>query len=279
MLKSKKLRTFFMTCITVLALFIMVGCGGGNTDKFSTAEEVLDNYEKVSKDVENFKASMKMDMKMELEAKNKDQEIKLSLPMNMKADMDYTKDIQYMKMNVLVDATEMAGMFGQNEKDSKLEMNMESYSVKEDDHYLVYTKEDNKDWKVSTSKNTKADLDLLEIKKDLIKDAELEKDAKNYIVVLKFKDLMENEEFKEMIKSFTQMQGNSEEILKALGDSKCKYYFDKESGLLTKIALDNIKTSTEQQGMKMNISINLNAEVNNYGKTKVELPKELKNLK
>lgn len=279
MLKNNKLRKFFMTCITIFALCIMAGCGGGSSDKFSTVEEVLDNYNKVAKDVENYKASMKMDLKMELEAKNNDQEIKLSLPVNVKADMSFTKDLQYMKMHMLVDATDMAGMFGQSEKDSKVEMDMESYSVKEDDHYLVYAKENNGDWKVNETSDIKDNLGFLKVEKDIAKDAKLEKDAKNYIVVLKFKDLMENEEFKEMIGSVTQMQGNSDEILEALADSKCKYYFDKESGLLTKMALDNVKATVEEQGIKMNIIINLNAEVSDYNKTKVELPKEIKELK
>lgn len=279
MLKNKKLRKFFMTCITVFALCIMAGCGGGSSDKFSTVDEVLDNYDKVVKDVENYKTSMKMDLKMELEAKNNNQEIKLSLPVNVKADMSLTKDLQHMKMHMLIDATDMAGMFGQSEKDSKMEMDMESYSVKEDDHYVVYAKENNNDWKVNKTDEIKDDLGFLKIEKDLTKDAELEKDAKNYIVVIKFKEMMENEGFKEIMKSVTQMQGNSDEILDALADAKCKYYFDKESGLLTKMALDNVKATIEKQGIKMNITINLNAEISDYNKTKVELPKEIKELK
>lgn len=275
----KKFKTLFVTCITVFTLLLVSGCGGGSSDKFSTVDEVLDNYEKVSKDVNNFKAAMKMDLKMELEAKEKDQVIKLSLPMDFNMDLSIAGDTNYMNMKMVVDGTEMAALLGQNEEDSKMEMNLETYSVKDGDHYKVYTKEDKKDWKVHESKDDDMDLGVIDVQKDVFKKAKLEKDAKNYIVVAKFKDLMENDEFKDTMKSFTQMQGNSDEILKALGETECKYYFDKESGLLTKMSIDNMKTTVEEQGMKMNITLNLGVDVSDYNKTKVELPANLKNLK
>ncbi len=275
----KKFKMLFITCMTVFTLLLVSGCGGGTSDKFSTVDEVLDNYEKVSKDVKNFKAAMKMDMKMDLEAKEKEQVIKLSIPMNLTMDLSIAGDTNYMKMNMVLDGTDMAALLGQNEKDSKMEMNLETYSVKDGDYYKVYTKEDKKDWKVHESKDDDMDLGVIDIEKDVFKKAKLEKDAKNYIVVAKFKDLMENDDFKEMMEVFTQMQGNSDEILKALEEVECKYYFDKESGLLTKMVIDNMKTTMEQQGMKMNISFNLGVDVSDYNETKVELPANLKNLK
>lgn len=244
MKKFLSLAIIFVMCLSLLASCSFLPP--------KDADSLLKRSEKAMADVDNFRASMEMNLDSEVQGSIEGLDIKMSLPITV--DMSYDCAGNHVHGNMDMSASmEISVGYGEMKESNSEDMSQsaETYMVISDDEVTSYTNTDNAGWVVSESELGDFIFNISNFtsggkKNDLFKDATMEKSDDEYIVTLNFEDALENKEFEDFFKDNMASSDNGfgldwDSLSEAVEGVELVYIFDAETYFLKSVAVEEFE--------------------------------------
>lgn len=251
---------------------------------------------------ENYNMLMTLIMDISMNMEMMGMTMDMDIPMNIVMDMDIAGTSMHGDMTMKADMKAVVEYEGEKEtQEETIDESAEMYVVVVDGKTTTYMN-DGEQWIVSEEEVNKSMSDLETMApEDLFKNAEMSQDGDNYIVKIKFSDLMANEKFKEAMSGAMQSTAeagtgdmfgemDADSVMKMFGDAAMTYKFDSEYRLvemstgrmeLDVTALMDEETMAES-GMdadSLSMAMDLNIKLDKFGEIKeddVKVPDEVK---
>ena len=296
----KKFRIFSLLLVMVMCLSLFAGCNKVSPPK--NAVELVRKSAEAMKGMDNYHMDVSMSLDMYLDGEMEGIGMVIEIPMSMKMSIDQAGTYKHGTTDMEGTAEIEISFMGESEKQTEsLDSSSEMYAVLEDGEVTTYVNEEDAGWVYSVKDYDKDKSDMSNLfdaegDDNIFSDAEMEKDDDKYVVSLKLKDALSNEDFVESLEGlFSELpegEFEAEEFAKSVGDAKIVYTFDAEtlhviSIEVKKVELDDAEAlgvfgDTDFDGVEVNemsMSMDIKMKFSKFGEIDedcVKVPKKVK---